>query len=169
MISSAFEYMTKGKVLYPLCGRDYMWNRCTVMGSEEIVFGDTEREYLAEMKKRMKHDGIEGECVRMDFNHPPFVKGAFETLIFKPGYGMSEVILPAMPKISEIGPKRIVAVRSMSSLVGMNDPPVTRRHIEELEKIGYSLTDCFQVEKEEPLQDWDFHPKFAMILDKKNY
>lgn len=153
----------KGRTLYPLCGRDYMWIR------DNAVLGDLDRWSLNRLKERIKEDRTDAECVRMDFENPPFVPGAFETMIYKPGYGMAGYLPQDMRHIQKVDPSVLICVKSeRNGGIEFYEPPVTSETMDVLKEGGYELEGSYPKEEGEALDGCHFTSTFAMALRKKD-
>lgn len=167
MVREIFKHM-RGNVFYPLCGTDVVWGECTNYGCSNIVFGDGERKALKKVNAYMKKTGMTGDCIRLDFEHLPFIKGSFQTVIYKPGPGITTALKVDTPILKEvIDPEVLVAVKTVGCKCSP-EIPITNSYIEEFTREnGYELKETFQPEIEEDLPAFEFFlPRLVMIFEK---
>jgi len=166
MVREIFKHM-KGKVFYPLCGTDVIWGECTRHDCDYIVFGDDDRKCLESVKDYIKENGVKGECIRLDFDHLPFIKGSFQTVIYKPGAGVTIGLKKDVPILKEvIDPQILVAVKTVECKHSPQGP-ITKRFVDNFsKKNGYALKERFEPQIEEDLPPMNFPPTDVLVFEK---
>jgi hypothetical protein len=168
MAMEVFKHM-KGKVFYPLCGTDVVWGECTNNGCDYIVFGDSYREDLKKVKTHMRENGMNGDCVRLEFDHLPFRKGSFQTVIYKPGPNLVNRINIDIPFLKEIIEPEVLLAVNTDGCMHFSYPPITRNFVEDFsKKNGYALKEVIEPEMEvdnAPLGS--FIPKLVLVFERE--